>query len=111
MIRRSLLALLIVGVACGARAAVATIDVTRHEILMRGISFTPRELSAHLGDTIVWKNVDIVRHNAVRPATFDTDELRTGESYQWVPADTGSYSYRCTIHQRMRGTVTVAAKP
>jgi len=109
--RKSVLALLTVGLACGAGAAVASIDVTRHEIVMRGNSFTPRDLTVDLGDTIVWKNVDIVRHNAVRAETFDTGELRTGDSNSWIPADTGTYRYRCTIHQRMRGTVTVATKP
>lgn len=78
-----------------------------HEITMRSSSFGPRDLTLLVGDTVVWHNVDIVRHNAVRRELFDTGELKPGEKYRWVPADTGSYRYQCTIHQRMRGRLTV----
>jgi plastocyanin len=105
--RPAVAALLGLAFACGAGAAVAAAPGTRHEVMMRGNSFTPRELTISVGDTVVWKNGDIVRHNAVRAELFDTQELRGGESYSWVAADTGRYSYRCTIHQRMRGSLTV----
>jgi plastocyanin len=105
--RSRAVALLAFALACGAGAAAVASPGTKHEIAMRGNSFTPRELTITVGDTVVWKNVDIVRHNAVRPDLFDSKELRGGESYSWVAADTGHYNYRCTIHQRMRGTLTV----
>jgi plastocyanin len=80
----------------------------KHEVQMRAVSFAPRELTIHLGDTVLFKNADIVRHNATRRDVFETGDLRTGESYSWVPADTGSFRYQCTIHSRMRGEVKVA---
>ena len=80
---------------------------TRREVVMRAVSFTPSELSVALGDTVVWRNADIVRHTAQRPELFDTGELRSGQSYAWIPVDTGTYSYRCTIHPRMRGRITI----
>lgn len=91
-------------------AARSTAPVS-HEIKMRSISFGPRELTVGVGDTVVWHNVDIVRHNAIRPEVFDTGELQPGGKYSWVPSDTGTYRYQCTIHQRMRGRLTVATKP
>ena len=97
--------------ACGLGAASVRGTGTHHEILMRGNSFSPRSLTITLGDTVVWKNADIVKHNALRPETFDTGDLRGGETFSWVPSDTGEYRYRCTIHQRMRGSVTVTTKP
>lgn len=102
-------AVLALVVACG--AAVATSNTTRHEISMRGNSYGPRRAEVSLGDTIVWINRDIVRHDAVKPGLFDSGELIGGESYQWIPADTGLVQYRCTIHQRMRGEILVSAKP
>ncbi len=95
-------------VACGAAAVAST--TTRMEITMRGNSFGPRRAEVTLGDTIVWINRDIVRHDAVKPDLFDSGELRGGESYQWVPSDTGVVQYRCTIHQRMRGEIRVLPK-
>lgn len=96
-------------VACG--ATVAARDTSRLEITMRGNSFGPRRAEVHVGDTVVWVNRDIVRHDAVKPGLFDTGELRGGESAQWIPADTGVVQYRCTIHQRMRGEIQVVARP
>lgn len=100
-----------VALACGVGAAAEPSAGSHHEILMRGNSFAPRELTVTVGDTIVWKNVDIVKHNAVRQNLFDTGELRGGETFRFIAADTGEYRYRCTIHQRMRGTLTVVAAP
>ena len=80
----------------------------RREIRMRGNSFSPRDIRAAVGDTVIWINGDIVRHNAVRPELFDSGELRSGERFTWVPADTGTVRYQCTIHSRMRGVIRVS---
>lgn len=102
-------ALLGLVVACG--AAVAASDTTRLEIGMRGNSYGPRRAEVAVGDTVVWVNRDIVRHDAVKPGLFDSGELKAGERYEWVPADTGVVEYRCSIHQRMRGEIRVLPRP
>jgi plastocyanin len=79
----------------------------RHEVQMRAISFTPAELVVAIGDTVEWRNADIVRHNAVRVDLFETGDLKPGERGSWVPSDTGTFTYRCTIHARMRGKIVV----
>jgi len=96
-------------VACGAASAAS--NTSRLEIAMRGNSYGPRRAEVTVGDTVVWINRDIVRHDAVRPGLFDSGELQGGERYQWVPADTGVVEYRCSIHQRMRGEIRVLPKP
>jgi plastocyanin len=102
-------ALLALVVACG--AAAASSNGSRMEISMRGNSYGPRRAEVTLGDTVVWVNRDIVRHDAVKPGVFDSGELKGGERYEWVPGDTGVVEYRCTIHQRMRGEIRVLPKP
>lgn len=104
-------ALGVVAVAALACAASARPATARHEIQMRGNSYSPRRLQVVLGDTVVWVNGDVVRHNAVREGLFDTGELKGGERFSWVPADTGTIRYECTIHERMRGVLTVVEKP
>ncbi len=101
-------ALLGVVVACGATAAKS--NTSRLEIAMRGNSYGPRRAEVTLGDTIVWINRDIVRHDAVKPGLFNSGELIGGESFQWIPSDTGVVEYRCTIHQRMRGEIRIVPK-
>lgn len=97
--------LLLLGVAGVASAGVR--GVRRMEITMRGNAFRPRQVNVAVGDTVVWINRDIVRHNAVAPGRLDSGELRGGERYAWVAADTGRLEYRCTVHQNMRGVVRV----
>ncbi len=98
-------------VALGAAVSTArgrpSAGAVRHEVQMRAISFTPAELVVAVGDTVEWRNADIVRHNAVRLKEFETGDLRPGERGRWVPADTGTFTYRCTIHARMRGKIVV----
>lgn len=89
-----------------ARGSTRPIPV-RHEVQMRAISFTPAEIVVAVGDTVEWRNADIVRHNAVRAELFETGDLRPGEHRSWVPGDTGTFTYRCTIHARMRGKIVV----
>jgi plastocyanin len=107
--RHVVLLLLASGFALGAARWWPTADAAprRREIRMRGNSFVPREVRVAVGDTVVWVNGDIVRHNAVRPELFDSGELRAGERFAWVPADTGLVRYQCTIHSRMRGEIRV----
>lgn len=82
-------------------------EVRQREVRMRGNSFAPREMRIAVGDTIVWVNGDIVRHNAVAAGLFDSGELRSGERFAWVPSDTGTVRYQCTMHSPMRGTIVV----
>lgn len=104
----------VLALSAGTALATRSVDVepdsaaiARHEIRMRGNAFTPRSRTVTLGDTVVWVNSDIVRHNVVRAELFDSGDLRSGARFEWVPADTGTVRYQCTIHQRMRGTVRV----
>lgn len=112
-LRWALVGTALLGSAALGVAATASPEVTadpstrRAEIAMRGNSFRPRRVVVSLGDTVVWVNRDIVRHDAVKPGLFDSGELRGGEQFTWVPADTGLVEYRCTIHQRMRGQIRV----
>lgn len=99
--------LLVVVAGAAFAGATAARDPETHVVRMRGNSFAPRTLTVTLGDTVAWLNVDIVRHNAVRSELFDSGDLRPGERFVWVPSDTGTVRYECTIHSRMRGSVRV----
>jgi plastocyanin len=108
-VRRSLLAVTSALTAATCAGTPTPVPV-KHEVQMRAVSFAPRELTIHLGDTVLFKNADLVRHNATRREVLETGDLKTGDSYSWVPADTGVFRYQCTIHSRMRGEVKVVPK-
>ena len=107
---RLALAVLLLLAVTGVASAAAARGARRVEIAMRGNAFRPRQVDIAPGDTVVWINRDIVRHNAVARGRFDTGELRGGERYAWVAADTGRMEYRCTVHQNMRGVIRVQSR-
>jgi plastocyanin len=79
-----------------------------HLVLGRGVAWDPRELEVQRGDTVEWRNADIVPHNvrADRRA-FASRDFAPGASFRWRARKRGTYPYRCTLHPEMTGTVRV----
>jgi plastocyanin len=76
---------------------------------IRNFTFTPADLTVHVGDTVIWVNEDRAPHDATTtgaPVPFGSGILRQGESYRYTFTAPGTYSYQCTIHPNMVGTVT-----
>jgi plastocyanin len=96
-------------VLCAAAAPfVAPSPPTRREITMTPESYRPGDLTVQRGDTIVWRNTDIVVHSATsRTGAFDSGRLKAGQQFAWIARDTGRFAYLCTKHKLMRGTLTV----
>ena len=94
---------------CAAAAPfVAPIAPMRHEITMTPESYRPGDLTVQRGDTIVWRNTDIVVHSATsRTGAFDSGRLKAGAQFLCIAKDTGRFAYSCTKHKLMRGTLTV----
>src|ERR671921_326490 len=77
--------------------------------------YVPAETSVKAGETITWKNDDTAIHTATsgQDATpdgkFDTSLVSPGQSSKplAMPNAPGQYSYFCTLHPWMEGTVTV----
>ena len=76
--------------------------------------FTHQDLTVEVGATVVWTNLDRVRHTTTsgvprdRTGLWDSGALSTGEPFSFTFAEPGEYPYFCTIHPSMRATVTVA---
>ncbi len=85
----------------GARAS------TTHTVVLKEIRFHPGTLSIHRGDSVKWLWRDNTEHNV----TFHGFHSRTQEtgSYTVRFNHTGTFSYRCTIHEAegMRGKIIV----
>ena len=79
-----------------------------HVVVGRGVAWDPKELEVQRGDTVEWRNADIVPHNvrADRRA-FTSKDLAPGASFKWRARKRGTYPYRCTLHPEMIGTVRV----
>ena len=79
---------------------------------IRGFKFEPATVTIQAGETLEWKNEDIVPHTATadegaqKPA-FDSGTIRTGEAWRYIARKKGTYNYTCTLHPNMKGDVIV----
>lgn len=90
-------------------AAPATSDVS---VDIVDFAFSPDPLEVAVGAQVTWTNKDGFAHTATAndvagAAPFDSKSLAAGASYSYTFDKTGTFTYRCAIHNSMTGTVTV----
>jgi plastocyanin len=81
-----------------------------HTIVVREIKFQPAVLTVKVGDTVEWRNDDIVPHTATstaQPKKFDSGILPVGSSWKYVVTKRGTYFYTCTLHPNMKAELIV----
>ena len=69
-------------------------------------SFAPGTLTVTPGTTVTWSNRDTVTHNTSSGTTWNAT-MEPGGSFSRTFADRGTFSYRCSIHAGVSGTITV----
>jgi plastocyanin len=88
----------------GAKKSAST-SVTIGDFFFRAASIT-----VHVGDTVTWNNTGQAPHNATASdGTAWTPTLNDGESASHTFDQAGTFSYICSIHPNMKGTVRVLA--
>ena len=72
-------------------------------------SYSPNPTTMRVGQTVAWKNADSIAHDATQDASrFGTGTLNAGATSTPVTMSTaGTFTYHCTIHPGMIGTITV----
>lgn len=85
--------------------------VEANTVTIKDYKFDAPAIKVKVGTTVTWTNMDGVRHN-VSPdspsADFPDGKLiGNGETYSFTFAKAGTYSYHCTPHPYMKGTVVV----
>jgi plastocyanin len=99
---------MLVAVTVAASASCARRAPRAHVVLMKTVGFQPAELTVNRGDTIVWKNEDIVPHSATaRDASWDSKAINPDSSWRLVAEKPGRHDYYCVFHPTMRGTIEV----
>jgi putative membrane protein len=77
-------------------------------ISMDGTRFEPSSLTVRRGDAIVWVNGDPFPHTATSSAAgFDSHAIAPGASWRYVAATRGAFTYACSFHPTMTGTILV----
>jgi plastocyanin len=72
--------------------------------------FTPPTVTVVIGvnNTVVWTNDDSVPHTVTADdGSFSSGNLNPGDSYSFTFTTPGTYTYHCSYHSWMKGTVVV----
>jgi hypothetical protein len=65
-------------------------------------------LSGSVGTTVTWTNNDGMTHTVTSDASgFDNGDITMGSKYSRAFSVAGTFTYHCTIHPAMKGTIVV----
>lgn len=80
------------------------------EVSIEGFAFVPDPILIAPGTKVRWTNNDSVPHTVTSDLAglFDSGTLQPGEKFDFRFDAPGSYSYTCTLHPSMTGTVIVS---
>ena len=81
-------------------------------VTIKSLSYDPKKLEIHVGDSVVWTNESKTAHTATSDddgKTFDTGEVEPGKSSKPVKFEKdGEFKYHCKVHGKtMSGTIVV----
>ena len=77
-------------------------------LAIRNFAFVPASLTVKVGTTVTVTNGDSTEHTATAASgAFDTGTLKPGAAAHITLTSPGSYSYVCSFHPFMHGTIVV----
>jgi len=81
---------------------------TKNAVTIQNFAFSPATLTVKVGDTVTWTNQDSAGHSATADDnSFDTGIIAQGQSGSNTFTKAGTYTYHCSVHPNMHGTIIV----
>ena len=86
---------------------------TGNTVKISGFAFVPHTITIKTGEAVTWINEDSVQHQiAADPdqpdaADLSSPNINNGASYSYTFSKAGTWTYHCSIHPPMKGTVVV----
>lgn len=82
--------------------------LTRTPVMISGMAFTPSSVTIKVGSIIDWTNKDRVAHTITfDDGSVDSGSITKGGKYPHLFVKPGTYTYHCSIHPSMKGTIVV----
>lgn len=80
-----------------------------HDIAISNFAFSPSTLTISSGDTVIWTNMDSMSHTVTSDSgsELSSSTISNGATYSHTFNTAGTYSYHCSIHTTMKGTIIV----
>ena len=89
-------------------AAEAAAPADKAAVSMSQMQFKDATVTIKTGGTVTWSNNDGMPHTVTaNDGSFGSEQLGTGGTFAHTFDKPGTYSYFCTLHPMMRGTVVV----
>jgi plastocyanin len=98
-------------------SGIATSPVSAHVAIVTGagtdtssIGYSPDSITVIIGvnNTVIWTNDDDVAHTVTATnKLFDSGNMNPGDVFTYTFTSPGVYTYRCSYHSWMKGTVIV----
>jgi plastocyanin len=77
-------------------------------VTIKNFDFAPMNVTVPVGGQVTWKNLDGEPHTVTSTeGAFRSPALDEDDTYVFRFTKPGVYQYVCTIHPKMRATVTV----
>jgi plastocyanin len=72
--------------------------------------YVPQSFQAHVGQTVIWKNLDNIPHTVTSSTgLFMSGSMNPGASYSYTFNHAGTYYYTCDYHSWMAGSIVVSS--
>ncbi|MBU6429278.1 MAG: cupredoxin family copper-binding protein [Cyanobacteria bacterium REEB65] len=86
-----------------------SVPLASADIAIRAFAFSPAVVAIGAGERVAWTNQDagIAHTVTANDRAFDSGPIAPGSSWSHVFTEPGTYSYHCTPHPFMRGTLIV----
>lgn len=91
-------------------ASVGMVAAAEPRVTIVDFAFQPASITITAGQTVTWQNNGTVQHTVTADdRSFDSGPLDPGNQFANLFDNPGTYTYHCSIHTQMKGTVIVKA--
>jgi plastocyanin len=85
-----------------------SVSIVRGASGLTSAAFTPNPDTIAVGDAVVWTNNDSTAHaTTADDGSWNSAAIEPGAAFSRTFTTAGTYTYHCSIHPGMIGTVTV----
>ena len=94
-------------------SAASSNPVATNAVTVQNFAFSPASITVKKGTTVTWTNQDATPHpvteddNTAGAPGLDSKQLAKGETFSGTFNTVGTFTYHCSLHSNMTGTVTV----
>ncbi len=79
-----------------------------HTVTIEALRYSPPTIEVNKGDTVIWRNKDPFPHTVTaQHRAFDSGQIAEGKSWKFKAKQRGEFTYICTLHPTMQGTLIV----